>query len=162
MITWERKRGLCVSGRWQLCVCCLCETAAIEPLHILPTALSPPPHSSPCCVSNKTLYPHTHKHTQHNGPETQRGTPQVHTRGDNPHTTCAKVDSLKTMLHHSSRRNRGALKDIGLRDGRTAQCVNTVISRHYSQATDFYQLLKPFPFRHGNNEAQLRATEGLY
>lgn len=124
--------------------------------------ISTPPLLPLLCLKQNSVPAHTQTHTQHNGPETQRGTPQVHTRGDNPHATCAKVDSPKTMLHHSSRRNRGALKDIGLRDGRTAQCVNTVISRHYSQATDFYQLLKPFPFRHGNNEAQLRATEGLY
>lgn len=156
MITWERKRGLCVSERWQLCVCCLCETAAIEPLHISPTALSPPhppPHSSPCCVSNT----HSTMGQRHNDAH-RKCTP-----GETIRTLRgAKVDSPKTMLHHSSRRNRGALKDIGLRDGRTAQYVNTAISRHYSQATDFYQLLKPFPFRHGNNGAQLRATEGLH
>lgn len=54
------------------------------------------------------------------------------------------------------------LKISGLKGGRAAQCINTAVSHLYSQAMHFYQLLKPFPFRHSNNGAQLKETEGLH
>lgn len=104
----------------------------------------------------------THSHTQHNELVTQCRTPQEHTDKDNPRTTCAKVDILKTMLHRRSHRNHHAFKDTGLKDRGAAQCLNAAVSHLYSQAMYFYQLLKPFPFRHGNNGAQLRETGGIY
>lgn len=145
-----RKKG--VSERWQLCVCCLCEKTAVA--HLL-TALSPHP---PCFHSNTLTHTRT---TAQWASDTMWYTASAHLR-DNPHTTCAKVDSLKTMLRHCSHHNQSAFKDIRLKDRRAAQCTNTAISHLYSQAMYFYQLLKPFPFRHSNNGAQLRETGGLY
>lgn len=47
--------------------------------------------------------------------------------------SCANVDSRETMSHHCSRRCPAAFKDMALKDSKTAQCVNTDMSRLYSQ-----------------------------
>lgn len=126
-----RKKGVSTSvkgGCWVPAVFVNRPAIAVAPLHIS----SLPYLSASCFCFRVTTQKHTHIIAQwvH---DTMRYTANAH-RKDSPCATCAKVDSLKTMLHHRSRHNHSTFKDLGLKDRKAAQCINTAVSQLYSQA----------------------------